>query len=286
MRARSNTHRRDAGYALVAAVTSVAVFAYVALMVLAADRGALATVAGRIEQAKLAVAADAGVAMAAAGLSAPDRGDRWPIDGRIRRAAFAGMDLAIEVEDERGKAPLNSLTDDQIHALLAGAGASGERLEALVAEFKAWQVENTTPALAAMAMMAPPPGPPVRHGNFKTVEELAGLKDMTPTLLSRIAPVSTALTELHGPFEPANAKPLAIAAMHGDQGADFAQLSTETMASTLRPNIEIARADKMVGRNFTVRVTARDKDGSRGHRTVMIQLTGDPARPYWIRYVD
>src|SRR4051794_906485 len=114
MTSRSSTGRRtpnDGGYALLVAVTGIAAFAYVAFQVLAANQGGMSLVAGRVEQAQLAAAADAGVNMAIHGLAEEDRTLRWSIDGRSRNVDFEGTGLTIVVEDERGKAPLASLND-------------------------------------------------------------------------------------------------------------------------------------------------------------------------------
>jgi general secretion pathway protein K len=268
---------RDGGYALLVAVTAMAAFAYVAFQVLAANQGGMSLVAGRVEQAKLAAAADAGVNMAIHGLAEDDRTLRWSIDGRTRNVDFEGTDLTIVVEDERGKAPLASLNDSQARALFARAGASGERLDALVKEFRDWQTEDVTPGVERDLSGERP----IRHGPFATVEELAGLKDMDPVLLSRIAPATTVFFEESGPFEPKHASALARAAMTADaaspNGADADAAAMETEMSNERPAEEIASPDSLIGRTLTVRVTARDRDGGRIVRSAIVELTGNNA---------
>ena len=81
--------RRDAGYALVVAVVAVGAFAFIAYQVLAADRGVIASVSARVEQARLAAAADAGVMMAIHGVGQEDESQRWSIDGRPARWSSA-----------------------------------------------------------------------------------------------------------------------------------------------------------------------------------------------------
>ena len=73
------------------------------------------------------------------GLSARDRGQRWAMDGRPRTMTFGETLLTVTVEGERGKAPLRQLDDSQARTLFAEAGATGESLEALVAEVRDWQ---------------------------------------------------------------------------------------------------------------------------------------------------
>jgi len=275
--------RTDDGYALVAAVTAVAAFACIALQVLAADRGALAIETGLERHAKLAAAAEAGLGLAMHGLGAEDRAARWSIDGRPRRLDFDGVQLTLTVEDERGKAPLAALSDNQARALFAGAGASGERLDALVREFRAWQTDQN--AAFETGDAAPRANFPMRHGDFRTVGELMGLPDMDRTLYARLAPAVTTFFEETGAFDPTYAQGLAKAAMKADELPDPDQADEAPAVEDQRPNEELAD-DDYVGRTLTIRAVARDSGGAETHRTEIIELTGDKARPYWIRYAE
>ncbi len=280
----------DAGYALVAAVTAVALFAYVAFEVLAADQGAVASVTGRARQARLAAAADAGLMIAVHDLATEDRTVRWSIDGRERHLDFDGVGLTVVVQDERGKAPLAGLNDVQSRALFQGAGASGERLDALVDEFRDWQAEEvvtTVEGAPAAGAEGVAPGLQPRHGHFRTVGELMALKDMDPALYARIAPAVTVFFEESGPFEPANAGPLAISAMSAFSAGESAEeIAAENTAVGQRPDEEIAPDDHLAGRTLTVSVVASDPAGDRTHRTAIVELTGDKTDPYWVRYVE
>jgi general secretion pathway protein K len=269
----------------VAAVTSVLAFAYIAFQVLAADEGGIGAVAARINQAKLSAAADAGIALAVHALADPDRGARWSLDGGPHQADFAGDELTIILEDERGKAPLAGLNDAQARALFAGGGATGDRLDALVTEFRDWQTEADTVSNAA----GPPSGSPVRHGPIRTIGELVGLKDMDPALLARIAPAVTVFFEENGPFLPEHASPLALATMNADieeASSSGSSLNSADSAAEQRPAEELAADENLQGRTVTVRVMARDRGGAQTHRMAIIELTGDSRQPYWIRYVE
>ena len=277
---------RDGGYALIAAVVAVAAFAWLALQVLAEDQGALSLATARLRQARLSAAAEAGVSLAIHGLAAEDRAARWSIDGRPRQAVFDGVDLTITVADERGKAPLNQLDDAQSRALFAGAGATGERLEALVGELRDWRLGP--PAAAAPAS---PSGDgaderPVRHGPLRTVGELGGLPDMTPEIYARVAPAVTVFMEDSGPFDPRWASPLARAAMKGDLTATPGQIDGLDAVDRQRPDQDLGPDDRLIGRTLTVGVVASDGHGGRAHRAAIVELTGDKARPYWIRFVE
>jgi type II secretory pathway component PulK len=269
----------------VAAIMAVAAFAYVAFEVLAAGQGGAALVGGRIERARLAAAADAGLNIAIHGLATDDRAVRWTIDGRSHDIEFDGVNLNIVVQDERGKAPLIGLNDGQARALFEGAGATGERLDALVTEFREWQTQEE----AVRDPSAPPPERAIRHGPFATVGELAGLQDMDPALLSRIAPAVTVFFEESGPFEPSHASALAKAAMSADENPQAQDADAEAQAAEIaseRPEIDIASDGSLIGRTLTVQVTARARNGERIERSAIVEMTGDKVTPYFIRYVE
>ncbi len=278
---------RDRGYALVAAVTAVAAFAYIAFQVLASDRGLTVGVAARAEQARLAAAADAGISLAIHALAQKDRVRRWSIDGRSRSLDFGGVNLVVTVEDERGKAPLDALDDSQARALFEGAGATGERVDALVDELREWRAlvdeapDDPTPT-ANFGVLGAPAGP----GHFRTVGALMALPDMDPELFSRIAPAVTVFFEESGPFAVKNAQPLAIAALAGSSGETPETIEREREQQDERPDEEIAADEDLTGRTLTIRVVAQDRNGARAHRAAIIELTGAKDHPYWVRYVE
>ncbi|MHB8528961.1 MAG: hypothetical protein ACYC8V_05535 [Caulobacteraceae bacterium] len=278
--------RAEAGYALVAAVVGVAAFAYLALMVLAADRGALVGEESRLDRARLDAAADAGLVIAVHGLANEDTA-RWSIDGRPRPGDFDGVALSITIEDERAKAPLDNLDDAQAHALFEAAGAAGERLDALVAEFRDWQLadEDVAPGGVTSADYAGL-GVAPRHDRFRTVGELMALKDMDRSLFFRLAPSVTVFFGESGPFDQQDATPVALAAMAGSNEAAAGGESAGGGDFKLdQLDLGLAKQDPLVGRPLTVRVVASRARG-RAERTAIVEFTGVADRPYWVRYAE
>ena len=104
---------REEGYALIAAVVSIVIFALMALTIINVTRSSTIMASAEIDRARLSAAADAGVAIAVHGLMLKDPAQRWAIDGNIRRETFDGMTLEIIVEDERGKIALNLINKDR-----------------------------------------------------------------------------------------------------------------------------------------------------------------------------
>lgn len=277
----------DRGYALVAALVAVAAFGYIAFEVLAADRGQIVGVGARVEQARLEAAADAGMMLAIHNLGDPDPTRHWPIDGRIEAAEFEGTPLAITVQDERGKVPLDGLNPSQARALFEEAGASGDRLDGLVDELRDFQSGDEDSLAAAPAPPGQPaPLPPARQGGFRTVGDLMALKDMSIPLFERIAPAVTAFFEESGAFEPRNAGPMARAAMEAEDGPAPDALAQEAGGVDEAP-VEATPEDvSLLGRTLTVTAVARDGRGAQAHRVAIVELTGAKDAPYWIRYVE
>jgi general secretion pathway protein K len=273
----------DGGYALLAAIVAVMAFAYMAYEVLAADRGVIAAVSGRMTQARLRAAADAGLAMAVHGLAADDVNARWSNDGRTRQLEFDGIDLTITVEDEHGKAPLSGMDDAQARALFAGAGATGEQLDHLVAEFRDWQSDPAAGVDMSGLIFPEPDGRPVRHGPFRTVDEMAALQDMTPQVFARVAPVTTAFFESTGGFDADHAQPLAKAAMSADDLQAPVTADADAEIANERPEEEL-QTQSLIGDPLTIRVVAHDRSGARAERMEIVELTGDPANPWWVRF--
>jgi general secretion pathway protein K len=284
---------RDRGYALVAAVTAVAAFAYIAFQVLAADRGETVGVGARVEHAKLEAAADAGMMMAIHVLGDADPAQRWSIDGRLNRIDFDGMTLDVAVEDERGKVPLDGLNPSQSRVLFLRGGASDERADALVDELRTFQSGDDERQADATDDSSGPLVPPtflaqIRQGGFRTVGDLMALKDMDAALYRRIASAATVFFEESGPFEPRNAGALAKATMAQDEDDDDSpDVAGPQAADDDQPARPTMPVDvNLIGRTLTVRVFARDRRGAQTHRMAIVELTGAEPQSYWIRYVE
>lgn len=264
---------RDAGYAMLAAVAAIAAFAYIAFEVMAANRGAIISLSAQLGRARLDDAADAGLVLAMNGVAIDDPARRWPIDGRAQALTFDGMNLTVAVEDERGKAPINRLSQDQLRRLFAVAGASGDRLDTLVAAFQDWKdpddearLQGAERADYAGLGIAP------RNGDARTLTELARLKGMDPEDLDRLGRLATVHFGL-GAFSAGTARPEVIVVMTGGTASPAASSAGED------------DADRR-GRPMTVRVVVDDGRGGRLQRASVVELTGDPATPYWIRYSE
>ncbi|MGC1301078.1 MAG: hypothetical protein WA840_01780 [Caulobacteraceae bacterium] len=271
----------EAGFALIAALVAAVLFAFFAYTVLAADRGAVAGVGAQLQRARMEAAADAGLATVMAGLGQPGS-TRWPIDGRSQSLAIDDMNVAAAVEDERGKMPLNRLRQDQVRRLLQAAGASGAQLDHLTDGLLNWNDGGVRPNGATMLQYAAD-GVRPRAAPAHTVGELAAIAGMDPDLLDRIALSLTVFPDGSGAFEPQTASHLTIVAMSGNTPDSIIQ-SREQAGE--RPKLEIDPEASYAGRTLTIRIVVHAPDGGTLHRSAVVEMTGQPNQPVWIRGLD
>lgn len=275
------------GYAILAAVVAIAVLAFMSLALIDTGRGLAGGVVAEAEQARLAAAADAGLAIAVLGLAEPDRARRWSIDGRPRALRFGGTDLSVVIEDERGKVPVNQIADEQVRALYEELGASGQELAIQTDSTLDWldDDDEVRPDGAEYQYYADR-GLRPRNGALRSVEELLLVRGITPRVLARLRGTAVAYRANRAGFDPRFAAPLAISIMSGggiDSPAVIAR-SRELAGQTVA--IDLAEEESLVGRPLTIRVRARRPGGGGFERATVIELTGQATRPYVVRAVD
>jgi general secretion pathway protein K len=280
------TGRGDRGFAIVAAIAALALFAAVAFAVLAAGKGNSADLAADVVHARLEAAADAGLALAIDGLALEDPDRRWPLAG-TRTLVFDGLQLTVKVEDERGKVPIGAMDEVQARRLFEAAGVRGEALDALTDAFLDWLDDDEEPRrhgaetepYAALGL-SPRNGAPV------TLDELSRVKGMTPAVLARIRPVLTNYFGLSGGFDRRTATPEAVAVATGG-GLDSVQaIERRRELDGQAPVIDIASDQSLAGRSVTVAVQAADGRGGRFARRTVVTFTGKPSPAYYVREVN
>lgn len=266
-------------------MASLAVLALLALTMIEATRGSTRSAQAELDRARLTAAADAGVALAVQGLAQPSLARRWRPDGRARQVAFGAAMLDIRIEEELAKVPINTLNDQQVEALLAEFGLQGAELEEARDAFLDWRDGDDEPRLrgaevADYAALGIRP----RNGALRTNMELAAIPAIGPELALRMDPYISVFTPTGGRFAQGNASPLARRVMADrvfeDGFAGFA------VRGGLAENETGVADNGVTGRPLRVIVTARGADGAAARRNVVIELTGNPARPYVVRARD
>ena len=268
------------------AVASLAVLALLALTMIEVTRGSSRSARAELDRARLTAAADAGVVLAVQGLAQANAARRWRADGQLREIAFAGARLDIRIEDELGKVPLNKINDQQAEALFAAFGLQGAELEEARDAFLDWRDGDDDPRLRGRERADyAADGVRPRDGPLRNNGELAAIPAIGPELAARMAPYVTVFAPDSADFAEANASPLARRVMADTVFEDG--FEGVTVADGGLGTGESARvADGVTGRPLRIIVRARGEGGSAARRDVVVELTGNPARPYVIRSRD
>ncbi|QGP80470.1 general secretion pathway protein GspK [Sphingobium sp. CAP-1] len=276
----------EKGFALVAALIALALFAGIAFAMMATEKGNLAGTAAHNEQAHLAAAADAGVVIAAAHLSHQDMGaSPWRIDGRPYRTDLNGITLTIRIEDERGKIRLNDLSEVQARLMFEGAGVGGRRLDELTDAFLDWtDADDESRPYGAEAADYARLGYQPRNGALRSVGELALIRGMDRAIYDRIAPAATVFFGGAGGFDPANAHPLAMAVMLETGMGSPDVIERQRAIAGQRTTLEQGAAPALAGRPLTIRVLAEDGQGGRLDRATIIEFPDATLKRWDIRY--
>jgi len=274
----------EAGYAILAAVVAMAVLALMSLAMIDTGRGLSAGVVAEADRAHLAAAADAGLVVAVHNLAEPDQARRWSIDSRPHTMQFAGSNLVVTIEDERGKVPLNHLTDEQARTLFETLGASGAVLETRTDSFLDWlddddeqRQEGAEAPYYAQQFLRP------RNTTIRSIEEVMLVRGMTSDTVERLRTFATTYTDAREGFDDRFASPLALAVISGGGLGTPQVINRERELAGQRVAIELAEGDTMIGRPLMVRVEVRRPGGAHMVRAVVIELTGGSSRPFVVR---
>ncbi|CAM8663194.1 type II secretion system protein GspK [Sphingobium sp. H39-3-25] len=274
----------EEGYALVAAVASIAVFAAMALTILSATRMGIDDVAAEHDQLQAGAAADAGVARTLSNLLATDTTQRWPIDGREQRFSFRDARIRVKIEDERGKVPIGQLDEAMATRLLEEVGLQGDRLLIARDSLLDWtDGDEEVRPFGAESAYYERAGIRPANGFLASIEELGSIRGFDTQLVERIRPIATAYTA-RAAFDTKFADPRALAVMEkGGQVGSPVAIDRARERDGQRTALAFSDATDVVGRPLTIIVEAKLPNGARAVRRVVVEITGRKDRPYLVR---
>lgn len=276
----------ERGYAMIAAVGAIALFASLALLLVSVTRGSVEMVAAERDRAEANAAADAGLAMALNGLIEAGPTGAWPIDGRVRHDRFGRATLSIRIEDERGKLPINLLEEMQIRRMLERVGLNGERLNVAADSLNDWlDDDDQRRQSGAEREFYVNRGIVPRNGPLVSLDELSAIRGFDQALVARLKPIIT-LHWNNGPFEPRHASLDAIAVMSSDGEDPVAQIERARELAGQVTALSFEVEGGLVGRPLLVTVSADLPDGGHAVRKTLIELTGSRTRPYVLREAE
>lgn len=257
--------------------------ALLALTMIEATQGSTRAVRAELDRARLTAAADAGIELAVQGLAQPVAARRWRPDGSVRSVTFAGATLDIRITDELGKVPLNSINADQVEALLAEFGLAGSELEIARDAFLDWRDRDDLPLPRGRERADyEDDGVQPRDGPLRSNGELAAIPAIGPELARRMDPFVTVFAPDGTTFSEDTASPLARRVM-----MERAIAETVDGVAVIEGGLEglepPRQADGAAGRPLRIEVRASLPGGSAARRNLVIELTGNAARPYVVR---
>ncbi|WP_408590656.1 general secretion pathway protein GspK [Novosphingobium sp.] len=273
----------EAGYALVAAVVGLALFAGIAVTALTATRAQIETGRGEILRAKALAAADAGIAITLHDLVSRDPAAIDALDGRTRVLSYEAAELSARIVDEKGKIPLNAIDDATVTRLFEQLGLQGEALETARDSLLDWidDDEDVRPMGAETAYYAPF-GIAPRNSGLQSLGELARIRGIGPVLAARMAPFVSVDPDALS-FDPAHADPRAIAVMTEGGADSVAAIAAAREQAGQRTALGFGDARALVGRPLTIAVDAVLSGGGRAHREAQVIITANAAHPFLIR---
>ena len=275
----------ERGYSMIAVVIAMALVAGIAIESIERSRSAVVSMGAHAARARLAAAADAGLAVAVHGLAITDRGARWDIDGRPHTIDFHGVTVTIAVEDERGKIPLNEIDEAQVRRMFEAAGAPPAVIDGLVDSFLDWRDDDDDRRLhGAEAADYAPRGIVPANGPFSAVTELALVRGMTPALLAIITPAATVVSA-NAVLDPRTAQPFALAVMDSGGANGPAIIERQREQAGQRPALDITPEIDLTHRALTIRIMARSGDAALA-RSAQVELTGLANPSYVVRTLD
>jgi len=272
----------ERGYALIAAVASIAVFAAVSLAIISATRIDIAKGGGEVSSARARLAAEAGVAITLHGLINRDTATLALLDGRAKGLESAGSRVVLTLIDERGKVAINKIEAPVIERMLNEAGLDSSQMAIARDSLLDWQDEDDE-ALpnGAEAPFYAKRGITPRNGYLQSVDELGLIRGFTPEIVNRLRPFVTVEPDAV-PFNPRTAGASALAAI-GDSIGAVVEIERKRESAGQRTAIGFADGTRSIGWPIAISVEATSRDRGRYHLDLIVELTGKPAHPYIIR---
>jgi general secretion pathway protein K len=281
----SNRHRSgERGFALVFVIWGLGLISLIALTVITAGRYRILAAANLVENAKAEALAEAGVNLRRLELRAafssgspntlPFATNGEPLLCTMPQGALA----VLTVEDEAGKADLNTASPKLMSALLRGFGAGSQEADHVamaIAEFSHPATNAVLDDVAFRAYAADGRAYGPKRGPFATVLELDQVIGMRLDLLRAVLPYVTVHSRSPG-VDPRVAAPALLAALAGDEPARVAQLAGAARGhragEAAARGVPLQFLSPSTGRSFLVRAEVRTPAGGSFAREAIVEL--------------
>ncbi len=277
------------GIALVAVLWIVLLLSVIALGFSLTTRTEVRIVTNVVENARARALAEAGVNVAILRLLDDDPAARWITDGRPYEIAFGADQVAISIQDERGKIDLNKGSPRLLDSLFRSVGVPAGESADLVNAVRDWRDEDTAvrdggAELGEYDAAGLPHGP--KNADFDHVGELQQVRGMTRQLFTHVRPALTVHSGRRGVDTSTAPRDVLLAIPGSDIETVEKTLDTRRTAGpstagppAATPRRVLRRRTRGSGGQYTIRAVVRTAKGAEFAREAIVGLTGDRARP-------
>jgi general secretion pathway protein K len=277
------------GFALILVLWIVALLAVIAAGLVSSGRTESRLAHNLVENAKAEALADGAVRRAVLGLLAVDPNQAWRTRGGPYRVTYGEGDVLVTVADEDGKIDLNAAPPELLTGLLRQLGLDAGAAETMtdrIIDFRDPDHEPRPHGAEDPQYVAADLPAGAQDRPFASESELLGVLGMTPELYRRMRPYITIFSGAEA-VDPMHASRVVLAAIPGmtDQLIDAyanAGPNDDPLASINDDSVFDVEPYLIPSRQvmYTVRAEARTRGGGLFVREAVIELTGDPKRPF------
>jgi len=271
------------GFALLAVLWVTIALSLIAVSLIAttrSDASLIQQLSGRLQDQ---AAADACINLAVLALIQAGHDNRLPTDGTEHGISFDNRAMTISIQDETGKIDLNMTSKDFLSGLFQVLGVAPGEASALGDAVVMWR--GRTGGTQAGIGSAGPRGP--RNAPFESVDELIGVPGMTRTLMDQVRGYVTVYSQ-RAQIDQSIAAPEVLLADPTLSKADVEAIMRDRKSKTNQQAAFAVAAgqDDLLGRAFSIKVSAADGPRSRLVRSVIIRLTGEVTLPFWMLAIE
>jgi general secretion pathway protein K len=243
-----------------------------------------------MDAAQAQALADAGISLAIERILDPNPATRWPADGSIQQARFAGGRIAIALQDEGGKIDVNAAPLDLIGGLADEFGLSSDGRAALLEGIAARRAAARSAAAPQATLLYAAAGiytTEIATLPFADLSELRLLPGLPRDAYERVVPYLTVFSESAtlNPLTASRAALLAVPGISPQEVEFFLETRDRPAGDIEKPALSGTDRYVQVGALRAVTITARATvpTGASFSRQAVVLLSPDlPQRPYRI----
>jgi general secretion pathway protein K len=277
------------GFALILVLWIAALRAVIAASLVSSGRTATRLAHNLAENAKAEALADGAVQRAALGLLSVHADQAWHAGGGPYQLTYGEGEVRVSIADEDGKIDLNAAPPELLAGLLRELGLDADQAEAMadrIVDFRDPDQEPRPQGAEERQYIAAGRPTGAQDRPFDTESELLGVLGMTPDLYRRMRPYVTVFSGAEA-VDPLHASRVVLAAIPGmteqlieayaQAGPDDDPLASVTDDSVFDIEPYLIPSRQIM---YAVRAEARSRGGGLFVREAVIELTGDPGRPF------